>query len=442
MRISSAAITLLVAICFQTAASGSDLVPGVGVPAVGLDDALTEALDGNLGLQAAHYDRERAHSRIGEARAALLPGLTAAAGYTRYSDPNTVVPIHEAGVFPPLDDDIFEGVLSLQMPVFDWGRRRANLMAARAGADAATADLDKARQTTIATVSGLFIQARRLEDNLELVRGRIAVLETRRKEIADLVGAGRAAPGDLSLLESSLDGMRADGLALESALREVGWSLAGWMGRETPVYPKRAPRPTMPGPPAELEDTTSPAIREAEAWLRRNRASAEAAKRAAMPELSAFATLRSRAGDELDFTEEWAVGFAVKVPLYTGGGLRSASRGARAAQLAADRRLAAARQDVLIGMEVATQRLQAAEDQLRLVRRSAAAKADAVAAQTELHEAGRLPLSTLLTEEYELLALKSRSAALRNDVRLARIEFHRTAGTLTRQLALDLVEGE
>ena len=65
-----------------------------------------------------------------------------------------------------------------------------------------------------------------------------------------------------------------------------------------------------------------------------------------------------------------------------------------------------------------------------------------MAAQTELHEAGRLPLSTLLTEEYELLALKSRSAALRNDVRLARIEFHRTAGTLTRQLALDLVEGE
>jgi len=345
-------------------------------------------------------------------------------------------------VFPPLDDDIYEGSLSLQMPLFDGGRRRAGLMAARAGADAASADLDRVRQATIAAVSDLFIRARKLEDNLELIRGRVAALEVRREETADLVSAGRAAPGDLSLLDSSLDGARADSLALESALCEVAWRLAGWLGREVPVYPKSEPRPASTGPTADLEDSSSPAIREAEARLRQSRASAEAARRAAWPELSGFGSLRSRAGDALEFKEEWAVGLAVRMPLYTGGGLKASSQGAQATQLAADRRLAAVRQETAIGMEVATQRWHSAEGQLGLILASAGAKARAVDAQVELYEAGRLPLSTLLADENELLALNMRSAGLRNDVRLARIEFHRSAGTLTPALALDLVEGE
>ncbi|MBU2500069.1 TolC family protein [bacterium] len=442
MRFSISAITLVGGLCLQVAASGSEIIPAHDLPGVGLEEALAEALDGNLGLQAAGYDRQRALARIGEARASLFPDLTAMAGYTRYSDPNTVLPIHQAGVFPPLDDDIYEGSLSLQMSLFDGGRRRAGIMAARAGAEAATADLDQARQATTAAVSGLFIQARRLEDNLELIRGRIAALDVRRTETADLVGAGRAAPGDLSLLVSSLDGARADSLAVESALREVAWLLAGWMGRGTPVYPQPAPRPAATGPDAHHQGEPSPAMREAEARLRQSRASAEAARRAIWPELSAFGTLRSRAGDDLDFKEEWAVGLAVKLPLYTGGELKASAQGAQAAHLAAGRRLAAVRQETHIGMEVASQRLQAAEGQLGLVLGSAAAKARAVEAQVELYEAGRLALSTLLADENELLALKIRSAALRNDVRLARIEFHRSAGTLTPPLALDLVEGE
>lgn len=429
-------------VCLQVVASGSEVVSVDDIPAVGLDEALAEALDGNLGLQAAGFDRERATSRIGEAQGNLLPNLSATAGYTRYSDPNTVLPIHEAGVFPPLDDDIYEGALSLQMPLFDGGRRRAGLMAARAGADAATADLDQARQATIAAVSGLFIQARRLEDSLELIQARVAALEVRREETAELVSAGRAAPGDLSLLDSSLDGARADSLAVESALKELAWGLAGWLGRAVPVYPKSEPRPAATGPVADIEDRPSPAIAGAEARLRQSRASAEAAKRAAWPELAAFGTLRSRAGDDLSFKEEWAVGVAVRMPLYTGGGQKASVQGARATQLAADRRLAAVRQETTIGMELATHRWHSAEGQLGLIRASAEAKARAVDAQVELHEAGRLPLSTLLADENELLALKIRSAGLRNEVRLARIEFHKSAGTLTPALALEIVEGE
>lgn len=442
MKTTLSAVAFVGVVCLHSAASGSEVVPAVNVPPVGLEEALAEALDENLGLQAADYDRESANARIGEARGTLLPSLSAAAGYTRYSDPNTILPIHEAGVFPPLDDDIYEGSLSLQVPLFDGGRRRAGLMAARAGAAAATADLDQTRQAIIAAVSGLFIQARRLEDNLELIAGRVAALEVRREETADLVSAGRAAPGDLSLLDSSLDGARADSLAVESALQEVAWRLAGWLGRAVPVYPKPDPRPAATGPAADFEDSSSPAIREAEARLRQRRASAEAARRAAWPELSAFGSLRSRAGDDLDFEEEWAVGIAVRIPLYTGGGLKASAQGARASQLAADRRLAAARQETAIGMEVATQRWHSAEGQLGLILASAEAKARAVDAQVELYEAGRLPLSTLLADENELLALEIRAAGLRNDVRLARIEFHRSAGTLTRALSLDLVEGE
>ncbi len=442
MQRASASIMLIGAILLQAAASGSEVVPVKTLPVVGLEEALSETLEANFGLQAAEFDRDHAQSRIREARASLLPDLTAAAGYTRYSDPNTVLPIHQAGVFPPLDDDIYEGSLSLQVPLFDGGRRRAGIMAARAGAEAATAGLDQARQATTAAVSGLFVQARRNEDNLELVKGRIAALEARRREIDELVGAGRAAPGDLFLLDSSLDGARADSLAAESALSEVSWLLAGWMGRETPVYPKPASRPAAAGPASGLPDAPSPAMREAEARARQSRASAEGARRAAWPELSAFGALRSRSGDALDFQEEWAVGLAVRMPLYTGGGLAAKARGARATQLAADRRLAAVRQETHIGMEMATQRHQAAEGQLGLILESATAKARAVDAQMELYEAGRLPLSTLLAEENELVALKIRSAGLRNDIRLARIEFHRSAGTLTPELALELVEGE
>ena len=45
---------------------------------------------------------------VSQATGSFLPQLYANAGYTRYEEPNIITPIHQLGVFPPLDDEIYE----------------------------------------------------------------------------------------------------------------------------------------------------------------------------------------------------------------------------------------------------------------------------------------------------------------------------------------------
>ena len=86
---------------------------------------IVEAIDSSLSvnpqllLTNAQMDASRASVR--QATASLLPQLYANAGYTKYEEPNIIIPIHEIGVFPPLDDEIYEANLQLSVPIFDGG---------------------------------------------------------------------------------------------------------------------------------------------------------------------------------------------------------------------------------------------------------------------------------------------------------------------------------
>ena len=426
------------------ASAGSD--PSPDIPSMSLAQALATALARNPTLAATASDSAAAGSRVRESRASLYPELSVSAGYTRTEEPNIILPIHQVGVFPPLDNDIYEGQARLSAILFDGGRRGAQIRSSSADAEAAGARHEWSRLETIAGVTRLFLEARRIDASLELVKSRMNVLRRHRHEVAVLVSEGRASEIDFALVEASLAQGLSDSLATASRRRETAFSLARWIGTETAVSPEVGPATSPYHAPPHLQsadkETLAPAVRESMARLEQAEAQYTAATKAYWPELTAFGILTSRSGDDLDFTGEWAAGVAVRMPLYTGGKRRANSQASAASLAAADYRHAAVLQLQQASDALARERWITSIERLDAVDIAVAAKTHAVAAQYELYRSGRLTLSELLTQENELMSLRLEGTYVAHAGSLAILDYHVVNGTLTATEAHAIVEGE
>lgn len=413
------------------------------IETVNLSDALTEAISANPVLAAATYDSTVDQFLVKEARADLFPEISAIGGYSRYEEPNIVLPIHEAGVFPPLDDDIYEGRIELHVPLFDGGRRRALVEATEASATSTSARADVTRMEIVAGVSRLFLEASRVEAGAVLVSARLVVLRQRHREIQTLMNEGRASSADLSLVEASLAEVVADSLELDSQRIEISLRLALWLGSDTPVKPVVTAAVDATGSVSFLEAVpveAAPRIREAEGRLEQASARYAAAAKAYWPELTGFAAVLSRSGDDLDFTSEWSAGVAVRMPLFTGGRRSASKKAAAAARMAAERRYLAVQLELQTNERAAIARWRSANSRQAALSQAAENKFISVSAQRELQAAGRLTLAELLTQETELLNMQLKAADMALAARFALLDYHIAIGTLSPAYAQAIVE--
>jgi outer membrane protein len=416
-----------------------------------LTEAIATALGDSPTLAAAAQDSALARSRTRESRGDLYPSLVASASFTRHQEPNIVLPIHEAGVFPPLDDRIYESRLQLQLPVFDGGRRRAQIRAAEAAGTAAAARLDATRMELIEGIARIFVEARLLDDSQEIVAQRRAVLHERHRQVAALLAEGRVAHADLALVEASLSEVLADSLELASQRRQMASRLGWFVGSSAPVIPVpgkgAVPGSAVDGSPWPQDGitglaATSPRLREAAALVEQSAARSSAAARSFWPELTAFTLLLSRSGGDLDFTTEWAIGAALELPLLTGGKRRAGHQASVAATAAARHRQSAALQEQHARETMTRERWSAAGLRRDAYLDAAAAKGRAIAAQRDLYSEGRSTLAELLAQEAEQSSLQLAAAEMQGLRRLALLDLHATAGTLTSDRARNIVEGE
>jgi outer membrane protein len=410
---------------------------GESVLALDLPEALGLALDGGPSVTSARAQWRSAEARSDQARSGRFPQLTMSAGYTRYQQPSIVVPIHEAGIFPPLDENIHEGLAYLSVPLFDGGRRRATHRAAAASADEARAQRDLSEQQLIEAVTSLFVRSRALEDTGQLVAARLSALRQRQGELALLWPEGRVSPGDTAQVAAAMQSAVSDSLDVDAQQFEVAANLGALIGSTVDVRPITSTLGLQTPYDWHLEEmveppaSTGPGVRAAQARLTRDRALKTEAAGRFWPNVVGFGTYSLRSGGDLDFSGEWAAGVRLQVPLFDAGSRTSGLRAARASVEAAEARARQAIQSQNAQVRISLDQWRTSKARRRHLGVAAGAKSVFVAAQQQLYREGRISLSELLTQESGLLQLQIQERSAAYSEVLAGLRYHSAAGSLT-----------
>jgi adhesin transport system outer membrane protein len=403
-----------------------------------LSEALEEALARNPSISASEEYRLASEARVWEARSGYFPRFSIVAGYTRYQEPSIVIPIHEQGVFPPLDDQIYETSFQLKVPVFNGGRTAANTRAAGADAKESHAQKNFAEAQVMERIGQVFIQAWQMEDNQRLVTSRITSLRRRHREMSLLLGEGRVSPADMALVNASVESARADSIDIDSKRAELAYRLGRLLGVERPVQPETAGLDTNsaddgpePFVTTDASEIAGPRLAMARAQLAKAEANKAAATSSFWPDVSAFAAYNYRSGADSDLIGEWMAGIALRIPLFEGG-RRIANRNAASATVrAAEMRLAAAQQEQQTRLQIDLEQWRSAGVRREHIARAVENKAKSVVAQQEMYRAGRISLSDVLVQETELLQLSIQERTLAYAGMLALLSYHSAAGTLS-----------
>ncbi len=436
------------AAAFRTAVLFSAaLIAAVPAPAappedgeMGIAEALRTALRDNPAAAAAAWGNAAALGRVGEARAGLLPQVSASAGFSRFEEPMTVTPIHRIGSFPPLDDRIYDIGLQVSVPVLS-GRILAGIGAAEAASAEASAVVDRARIETLLRTAGVYIAAMEVDDRGRLLAAHIGTLEQRLRELEALAAEGRASEADLALAAAALEAARADEVELRQGGRELSFVLGVLLGRERGIRPKisglRIEAVDAAGPEKQAE---GPAARQARARKESAAYGEKAARRSLWPELSVFAGNTWRSGGDLDFASEWSAGLSLRFPVLDYARRAASIRAAEAGTAAAESRYREARISEASNAEILFSRMEGLRRREDFLERAVRGRETAVEAFRERYSEGRLSLSELLAGEAELLqlAIQRRSVIFRRASTF--LEYHALRGTLTEKIILSIVE--
>lgn len=413
-----------------------------------LVEALNTAEAHSPAIGAVKKQREVAEAKAGEAASGLYPQLSLAAGYTRYQEPNVIVPIHQVGVFPPLDDQIYETSIQLRVPIFSGGRTRANQRAAEAGVLESNVQEDQVRIDLIEGIAQIFILAREQQDRADLMTSRIHLLQRRRDELALLLDEGRVSPADMAQVTAAAAAARADSVELAGRRSELAIRLGQLIGAGERVYPTEenaAPASDVGSAEIFLESQaddgvqSGPRAARAGAQVARATALHSLARRSFWPDISGFASRAYRAGSDLEPVGEWAAGVTLRLPLFEGGRQRASAKAAKASLRSAEYALQSAKAAETADRQIALEQQQSARARRRYIAAAARSKQSSVAATQELYQAGRASLSDLLVQETDLLQLQIQERSAAYDEMMAILRYHAVAGRLTAQNVSEIV---
>ena len=413
-----------------------------------LTEALNAAAAHSPVIGAAARQREAAEARTKEAASGLYPQLSLTAGYTRHQEPNVIVPIHQVGVFPPLDDQIYETSIRLRVPIFSGGRTRANKRAAEAGVLESSVWEDQVRIDLIEGVAQIFILAREQRDRADLITARIHLLQRRRDELSLLLNEGRVSPADIAQVTAAAEAARADSIEVEGKRSELAIRLGQLIGSGERVYPVDE----NPAPASDPESArvflefqadagvpVGPRAAKARAQVARAKALHALARRSYWPDISGFAARAYRAGGDLEPVGEWAAGINLRLPLFEGGRHLASTKAATASLRSAEYALQAAAAAEAADRQIALEQQESARARRRYIAAAVRSKRSSVVATRELYRAGRVSLSDLLVQEMDLLQLQIQERGAAYAEMTAILRYHAVAGRLTAQSVSEIV---
>jgi TolC family type I secretion outer membrane protein len=403
-----------------------------------LAGAVRRALASQPGVASARDSRAAAAASVGEARAPLLPRLSASFGVSEYKIGYLVYPLSGLN---PLDPPLFnttvsQAALQLGYTILDFGGRTSQVRLARAQERKAEAALDAASAALVARVANAYLRVLTTRDILDAQERQLAAVRAEADRIAQLEAQGKAARVDVLRLAAQVSRSRADQVGTRAQLDVAQRDLA-----RLAALPVDTVRPLAP---VRLADTTladratliasaehnSPDVAQAQRAAEAAGAGIGAARASLLPQLQLSAAYMENGHSFTGYRPYWSAGLQLSYPIFVGGSRLYAIRRNEATARAANQQLRAAEQS-------AEQSVDAALASLTSARATVEALATAVAQSEEVERIRLLSLQVgagtetdYLDAEAQLLSNRASLVQARNAEIAARVELARVTGDL------------
>ncbi|HEU0123936.1 MAG TPA: TolC family protein [Bryobacteraceae bacterium] len=337
------------------------------------------APDGNTRVQLAAQAIEQSKTRVGQARAALLPNLDGSVSgqnFTRnlrafgISFPSNIPGFSMPTIVGPITN--FDARLNASMTLFDFSAWK-RLGASKTGVEAAEAEADAARNNVADAVARAYIAALRAGAALQVAQANLSLAESLRKLAADQKDAGTGTGIEVLRSEVQLANERQRQTLLENDKRRAYLQLARLLnlGLDKPLELTDSlamPEANVPAVEEALKaalanrkDLSAQTLRQQIA--KRNY---DAVKWERLPSVQAFGDYGAIGLDVESAVGTRTYGATLRIPIFDGG-RRDARRAEAAISLRQDElRTADLRKQVELDVRLAVDAIQASAQQVRV----------------------------------------------------------------------------
>lgn len=420
------------------------LLLGVGISSLQaaetltLGEAMRRALSANpaIGSLEAELRKQELEKEI--ARGQRLPKVDLNAGYTSYAYPTLVTPIREAGVFPPLDRNVFNVGVALSLPLYTGGRLRAGESLAAHTRDAAVHGLSAAGQDLLFNVAATYTKALHLRDLQVAARARIRTLETEEAHLSQRLAQGRAAKLELVRLQTQLSQARHDLLVVEQGERDAMALLATLLGESRRLPPLADMATAVAALSYSREEALARAERQRPDLLRAQTlqkaasATVDIARSERRPQVSLVASAQETAGaGDWNGYSAGQLGVQVSIPLFDG-----AIRKNRVAQAGLERRkselfVSQIQDQVVSDIEQALGAAAESGSRVEVARQGEREADEALRIETARYQAGQSTVTDLLGAESALWSARGNRLQAGYDVITSHARLLRAVGELS-----------
>jgi protease secretion system outer membrane protein len=324
--------------------------------AIDLSQAYQAAFERDATIRAARATAESRRERLPQARAQLLPNISASA--TRFKNKLDNTTLTALGEFPSHQSyNSSTDSLTLRQPIYR-KYQLADYHEAQAVVEDANATLDKEVENLVVRVGGAYFEALLAEDQLMLVRAQKAAYMTQLDSARKRFSAGAGTRTDIDEAQARLDLTIAQELEANQAVDLTRRQLEVLIGEPVGKLATldSAKLKLLPPDPDRLEDWTqraeesSPEIRSLKAQQEAAQYEVEKARSGHYPTLDAVAQWSRNANDSINTInsryESKAVGLQLNVPIFAGGYTNSQVRQALAELDRIEQTLEATRRDL------------------------------------------------------------------------------------------------
>ena len=400
------------------------------------------AADPQLRSQRLQLDELREQRR--ETFGGLLPQATARAEATRVRRDQISV---SGGVFADEEEEETRRNFTLEQyqvniiqPLYDVGTAR-RLDQAESEVDRGEFELAAAEQEIVARVTEAYLAVLSAQSEVDLARRDVEAIEAAQERVEALYEERMADITELEEVRARRDSARARALRAESDLDRAREELAELTDARHYRLAGLSADADLPAiDPDDIDAWVAraleqnPEILAAEAAAEASRHAMRAARGEHYP--SADLTAGYRRLDELDGTrfgreiEDWTIGVQIELPLYSGGSVSAAARGAESRRDQELEALESTRRGVRTQVRGAFRSLASARNEIEAQELAVRSNARNVEAMEARVEAGERPVVDLVDAQRDLFAARRDLAELRHQYLIDTLTLKAGAGTL------------
>ncbi|MHB8109162.1 MAG: TolC family protein [Syntrophorhabdaceae bacterium] len=296
-----------------------------------LPSLIRYAIKHNPALSMTRQTIEIENQGLKSAQAERMPRIDVTGGYTRYRYANPLTPIV---IEPPLtsvdlpdfERNVYDGFATFSVPLFRGGRLVRGVAIATLKKSMAQDFYTRNLHDLTYNVTSVYYKLAQLEQMLQASEAQIKGLEAHRRDVESLLKAGAVPKLDLLKSDTELAAAIERKIQTRNTIvnaREILRSLIGMDGPDHLRIELHAKDDTETGPLTKISMEEALARRpDYKAALNKIRMYEErvaSARGKRLPDIYASGDYGARAGDKLDFKENWTVGVRLFLPVFDFG---------------------------------------------------------------------------------------------------------------------------